>query len=417
MTLFLRLSERYRASLETFDPFRGDWLMRLVDPWSPARGDGRPAWTRIAIAVFLVLAPVAVFSAIPLGIAGGHLTGLGGFAGDIGVYGIFFFVAASFVLLAIGRRLLGALIGDLVRCGVADQSLQQFDPPSEAKSRVLRSLEWLSRVDLRRGLIVYALLVVWNVWAYHGDLTDGLKTWTTLWYSSVPTLVERPNFAGAWLFVIQFPICGYVVLLMARLFVAFACLCSSLARRADLSIVPSHPDGAGGLRPVGQVALFLSLFTFIVGVDLASLTANQLVRRAEFAGTGPHPATALNVLLLQWGLYVVFGSLLFFLPLFPLRVRMAGAKRSYLLDAERLHDAAEKEHRQDLLGPAFRPDHLQGLSALDGLMERAAEMIVWPFDKKTFLRYTGLLLAPVASFVLERLPEVITWLRAHLLAP
>ena len=418
MTLFLALSGRYRQGLEACDPFRGDWLSWLVDPWSSERQHADLPWARLVLVMLALFGLPVACSAIPSHLLGGHLRGTGGIAEDIGFYSQFLYMTAVLALLPVARRLIGALINDLRKCGLADESLQQFDPARSAGGRVLRLAEWLTRITMRRQLIWYALLVAINLWGYQHDLTDCHGTWTT-WYSngasaqSLPSLVEHPNLAGLWLFAVVFPVGGYLPLLMARLVVVFACLCSSLAAQEELAIAPAHPDGTGGLRSVGQVALFLSLFTFVVGADLAGLTGGLLVRGADCGGPAASSSAALQGLFLLWGVYLVLGSLLFFLPLLPLRERMAAAKREYLLEAQRLYEVAERDHRRDLRTREFRPDHLQGLSALESMMEKASAMVVWPFDKKTFLQYTGLLLAPVASFVVERLPELLNWFRTH----
>ena len=41
------------------------------------------------------------------------------------------------------------------------------------------------------------------------------------------------------------------------------------------------------------VALFLSLFTFITGLDMAALTANQLIRNEQLATNGVQPLNTL----------------------------------------------------------------------------------------------------------------------------
>jgi hypothetical protein len=115
-----------------------------------------------------------------------------------------------------------------------------------------------------------------------------------------------------------------------------------------------------------------------------------------------------------WVAYLILGPLLFFLPLVPLRRRMAGAKRAYLLRAYELKARAEEAHDGDLTARHFDASSLQGMVALDSLIASASEMVIWPFDRKTFLRYAALLGAPLAPFVAEAIPHVVSWLRRYL---
>jgi hypothetical protein len=210
------------------------------------------------------------------------------------------------------------------------------------------------------------------------------------------------------------PIIGCLVVVAGRLLVVFACLCRQVAANGALRIIPSHPDNTGGLKPVGQVALLLAVFSFLVGLSLAGITANEIMMQRIF-----HMASAQNEvgLVFMWMSYLILGSALFLLPLTPLRDRMAAAKRGYLIDSQLLRNAVEAEHQEDLRVHRFSPDVLEvleGLVALDALSEKAAEMAIWPFDRKTFMRYAGLLISPLVPVATEQLPKALHFLKVYL---
>jgi hypothetical protein len=73
MSIFLSLSERFTDALETFDPLRGEWLLRIADPWPRARGGGKLAWARLSAVTLTLIAPVWLFSAVPSSTFGGNL--------------------------------------------------------------------------------------------------------------------------------------------------------------------------------------------------------------------------------------------------------------------------------------------------------------------------------------------------------
>ncbi len=420
MSIFLRQSERYGEALETLDPLRGEWLFQVLDSWRSGGQDAQPAWRRMAVFALLLLVPMVVFSSIPSPFLGGHLLGLGGFAADIGVYAMVLFFLAYLVLIPLARRLLGDLVNELVRGGVTGASFRDVDTADTGTGRWMRLLTCVMRVDGWRGILWYMLILAYQILVYAAFLDDGKLTWHSSPVAHQTFLSvfsfgnEQPNVAGAWSFLIFNPIVGYLIVLAARLNVAYARVCASLARQKRLDIVPSHPDGVGGLGVIGQTGLFFSLFPFVIGVLLAGLTGQELIVNAVLGTAAPHGETNLRLLFFLWLLYLTFGSLLFFLPVLPLKRRMARAKRAYLLELEDLRSEAERFHREKLRRKNFDPDSLAGLTSLNELMRIATGMTVWPFDRRTFLRYAGLLISPLAPLLADQLPGILAWLKTYL---
>lgn len=420
MSLFLDQSSRYAAALDTFDPLRGEWLMRLVDPWPSSRGDGRPAWLRIALTLAVAWLPLLVLSAVPSVLAGGQFRGgPGALTADYGNFTLAAHVVLLLVLIPIARRTMGDLINELTRRGITGPELLGFTP-GQQPSRALRVLERITRLDGWRGGTWFLALIAWHFvvyWVFVGDLKP-------TWHTSPATAgslfhlaargAEQPNLAGLWNFAVFSPLAGYLILPAVRLIVVFACLCAAIASQPALRILPWHPDATGGLHPVGQTALLLSCFSFVVGVSLAGITIQESIyeamRQAEGGGAGANTRIQLGL----WVLYLLVGSLLFFLPLTPLRRRMALAKRAYLLQADAQRLQLADRHAEALDRREFEADFLQGLGALNELTEKAMAMAVWPFDRQTFVRYTGLLATPLAPLVADRLPAVLDWLKAYL---
>jgi hypothetical protein len=362
-----------------------------------------------------------IFSALPSKTAGGRLVGIGSFTADIGIMAVLLFLMIAVSLVPIARRLLGDLINELIRLGVADPALREFDPSGRMTPRFLHWLERLSQIEGRCGMVWFLVMLAEQAAVYWlVILRDGMSNWVSADAAPGTPLFllasgnKQPNLAGLWALLVWGPIILYLLVVIARLLVVFSCLCSHIARNEHLTIVPAHPDGAGGLKPVGQSALFLSLFTFALGVDLAGLTLNELVLSRIFRGAAAPPTSNLRLLVALWILYLLLGSLLFFLPLLPLRSRMAAAKRTYLLEALALHAEAESKHRADVRALELKPAELQGFGALDERIRQATDMTVWPFDKGSFVRYAGLLVSPLAPVVVDQLPRMIAVLKAYL---
>ena len=283
---------------------------------------------------------------------GGRMFGKGSFSADIGILGAWFFFILSASLLPIGRRKLPHLVNELLRRGIVDAEILDFNPRKRPLGPLLRLLEWLSRMDGRRGMIWFSLMLADQIVVYWTVLLgDGTPRWIKA--DAVPGSLfyflavggEQPNLAGLWAFLVTGPVILYLMMVVARLLLLFACLCAHIAANKGLNIVPCHPDGIGGLGLIGKTALFLSLFTFTLGVDLAGLTVNELVINRVFPAPTDPATSNLTVLLVLWVLYFVVGTLLFFAPLAPLRRRMAEAKSNYLRSALSLYSREESPCR------------------------------------------------------------------------
>ena len=420
MFFFLGQRERDREALETFDPLRGTWLLGYLDPRQAGDSKATPSWLRVGGVILVIFLPMAVLAAIPSPLFGGKFIGKGSLTADIGIYSVLLFLIVSAALIPIGRRMIGDLMNELQRLGIVDRRILAFEPRRSSGNIILRSLEWLSRVDGYRGMIWFILMLADQLVSYFMVvLKDANPTWQStaavdgsiLGFLSVG--VRQPTLAGLWAYIVWGQCILYLMIIIARLLVVFACLCEFVASNRELKILPNHPDGTGGLRPIGLTALFFSLFTFAGGIDLAGLTINEFVIDRVFRAADQQSTSNLRVLFVLWVLYFVFGTALFLLPLLPLRRRMAEAKRSYLLKVSGLIATAARDHDHDLEKGIFRPDSLQGHVALDGLFRAADEMAVWPFDRKTFARYGGLLVSPLIPVFADRLPLLVAWFKSY----
>jgi hypothetical protein len=420
LLLFLDRKPRYSRALATFDPLRGSWLFGIIDRLpSPSSTTGEAGIrVRPTLALFLALQTIPVLFCLSGRVAlGGRFDGPGGLASDLDhwVPRLTFVVAC--LLLVSARRLFGELITDLVDRGVVSPALTSFDPAVAARGRLLRGLEWISRLGGKRDLAILGLLLLDMAWVYAVFLGDGRPTWHgspatpgSLFYP-LRVGAEQPNLSGLWVFLVYNQFLNYSFFVMFRLFVLFACLCQAIADDEGLRLVPTHPDGVGGLLAIGQMSLFLSLFTFLLGLNLAGITLGEIVLSKVFADTA---ARSVNLRLIagQWLGYLSIGTLLFFLPILSLRQRMASAKRSYLTSADRLYAATDARHRAALEDGAFSAERLQGQTALWSLIKSAREMAVWPFDQGTFLRFAGVLFTPLAPLLADQASRLFATLKA-----
>jgi len=421
MTIFLNQQKKYNDAPVAYDPLAKTWMFSLIDPWPSNKANADPQWLRIAIfvAILFIPLPLCCFTGSPT--FGGSFIGKGSFTADIGIFAILLFLIISASLLPVARRVLGDLPNELLRHGVVNEEILDFDPRTMKLRPILRILEWLSRVDGYRGFIWFILLLIEQLAVYRfAFLNDALQRWITSDLSPGTAMyflagnLKQPTVAGFWAFIVWGPTILYLMIIIARLLVVFACFCIKVSKNRGLNIMPSHPDGTGGLSAIGQTALLLSLFTFALGIDLAGITFNELVTNKVFSLPDDPISSNMKIVIILWLLYLGIGTILFILPLVPLRKKMSEAKRNYLLNIIQLRVAAEDAMQKDISVGEFPSDALKELGTLNSLYTTTNAMAVWPFDTKTAIRYGGLLISPLSPIVASQISNITKWIKSYL---
>jgi hypothetical protein len=177
-----------------------------------------------------------------------------------------------------------------------------------------------------------------------------------------------------------------LVLILVRHVLALINL-NHLITTLPIEIAPLHPDGAGGLRPLGDYAFSFGLLAMVVslnfGMTLLRAQANPGVLTAEFYG--------------ELVFYLAAGPLLFFLPLWNVHTRMAAAKRRLLAE---IAEQFDQEYRVLLDG--LRRDVLdaEGVTRMEAVQKiyhitRAAPE--WPFDLAVLSEFGAVVFLPVLA--------------------
>jgi hypothetical protein len=177
----------------------------------------------------------------------------------------------------------------------------------------------------------------------------------------------------------------------------------AVANDPTVRVVPTHPDGTGGLLPVGRASLFISLTVFVSGLGLTAIVVQSYFSGVPLSG----------FFFAMCAGYLLIGPVLFFMPLTPLRRVMLDRKQRYLLEVDHLYQEVDARHREAITALHADANALQAQTALSSLIERAEAMTVWPFDRKTFRRFLALLVAPIVP-VFKELPIVEEMIRRFL---
>ncbi len=392
------------ASLARFDPLPDEPLCKLIDPRTAARTvspAGRPRWGRLAAVWAMLALPTVAFAWLQPSLGFDRL-GSGvvkdrGLLTDVDLYSMWVIWALYLLLIVLARRMIGSLIITLERTEVVG-AREPGGWKIEPRRRWLAWLEWFTRLSpIRTALWAVFLLELNVLMNVPGTMADGLQTWRSdpltaeTLFSFFHQGREQANLAGLWHVGIASAFAGYLLLILCRLYVVFACMTDVIAGDPTIQIRPAHPDGTGGLLPVGRASLFMALGVFASGLGLTAIALQ-----------GYATGQSMNaVFYLLCVLYVLVGPMLFVLPLTRLRRVMMDAKQRYLLHADHLYQVADARHAQHVSSLEVRPEELQGQQALSEIINRAAEMTVWPFDRRTFRRFVALLATPLLPLLKE----------------
>ena len=162
----------------------------------------------------------------------------------------------------------------------------------------------------------------------------------------------------------------------------------------QIKINALHPDRCSGLGRIGEVAMLFNIIIFIIGiyVSLTVLDKTLLQQGASADFTVP----------LYLGGYILMAPLLFFLPLGSARRTMKKAKIAFLRPiSERCEELAKQssvDSRQEssqAVADFFELDKLR--------IQIEKEIPVWPFDLKSFVKFSG-------AIVLPLMPPILTYL-------
>jgi hypothetical protein len=208
------------------------------------------------------------------------------------------------------------------------------------------------------------------------------------------------GFGGWWFLYVSRPI--FSVLLLAwlwRLILVFVLL-RGIAR-LDLSIVPTHPDRAGGLGFLKDMPKAFSLLAFAVSAVVASRLAHDVIYHGV-------TLVSLKVVLAA---FVVLVVVICIVPLLPLVGPLAAAKRRALLD----YGALVGEHgrlvrRRWILGEKLSDDALLKAPEIGpvadtlALYDAVRRMRPVPFGKSTLASIAVPTLIPILLLLSTRVP-------------
>jgi hypothetical protein len=343
---------------------------------------------RMVVAVLVTWLPLLVLSAAERHLFGGDAVS---FLRDVEVH-VRFLVAMPLLIaaeLVVHRRLRPLLQQFLERKLIPDEEMARFDAAISSAFR-LRNSVW---VEVALIAVVYTLgiLVIWR----HYMALD-----IATWYATPSGDGTDLSFSGMWYGYVSLPIFQFLLVRWYfRLFVWTRFLWK--ASRIRLQVVPTHPDGVGGLG-------FLSNTVYAFGVlALAhgALLAGPLANRIFFAGASLPQFKVEIAVVVAFMLCIVLGPLLLFAPL------LAQAKRLGLREYGTLSQHYVREFDAKWLrggAPADEPlvgsADIQSLGDLANSFGVVRTMRIVPITRQAVVALATATLAPLVPLMLTMMP-------------
>jgi hypothetical protein len=235
-------------------------------------------------------------------------------------------------------------------------------------------------------LALFGVVYTVGLWVWNSRFEVGANTWYAM-----PGGRWNLTHAGLWYVFVSIPILQFLLLRWyVRLFIWYRFLWQ--VSRIPLNLVPTHPDRAGGLGFLGQVAYALGPLLFAQGAMLAGLFASRVLYHGE----------QLLSFKLEAAGFVVFFVAVIFGPLLMFTRQMSDARRRGLADyglfAQRYVEAFRDKW---VLGTAAGSDELLGTGDIQSLADLGnsyavvQEMRVVPFGMKDLSRLAISTAAPL----------------------
>jgi hypothetical protein len=310
-----------------------------------------------------------------------------------------FLVALPLLILAelvVHRRMRPLVRQFLDRDLVPDTSRARFDEALPSAVRLRNSV--VAEVMLL-ALVVVGVVYIWPVYVSLDVAT---------WYSTPSGVGRRLSPAGWWFVYVSLPLFQFMLLRWYfRLFIWTRFLWQ--VARCELSLVPTHPDRAGGLGFLSGTSVAFSPLLAAHGALLAGLIADRIF----FEGARLPDFKAELAVVVAFLLLVVLGPLVLFAPHLS-AARRAGMREYGVLAQRYVREFDAKWLRggappgEPLVGSA----DIQSLADLSNSFAIVRSMHLTPVTRGLVVELAVITLLPVAPLVLTMLSleQVVTQL-------
>jgi hypothetical protein len=291
--------------------------------------------------------------------------------------------------LIVHRQLLRVARTFLDRNLIPTAQMPRFDAAVDSAFRLRNSV--IAEVLLLAFVYLVGVLIVWRRF---------IAIDVSTWYATSSGAGSRLTHAGLWYALVSLP---FFQFLLVRWYFRMVIWIRFLwqVSRIDLSLVPTHPDLAGGLGFLSETVYGFTVLLLAHGAMLAA----QIGNRVRFADA------ALQDFKIEIAVMVLFLMCLVFAPLLVFSPKLARARRLGLNEYGTL---AERYMRQFdgkwLRGGAPAGEPLMGSADIQSLADMGNSFAIvrsmrrTPITRDAVLALAGAVLAPLIPLLLTVMP-------------
>jgi hypothetical protein len=344
---------------------------------------------RVVFFSLLTWLPLLVLSAAEGTAWGGHLAVP--FLRDVSVHARFL-VAVPLLIMAellVHRRIRGVVAQFLERDLIPEAALARFDAAIAEATRLRNSVA----VEVALIAFVYVVGIAF-IWRQFFALSSDS------WYARGAAGGEGLSIAGLWLVLVSLPIFQF---LLARWYFRLFVWARFLwhVARIEIRILPTHPDGVGGLAFLGGVAFAMAPLAAAHGALLAGVLAQDIFFAHAILTEYKVQVLAMVVFMLC----LVVGPLLVFTP--QLATAKRAANREYGALAQRYARAFDTKWMRGG-APADEPfigsADIQSLTDLTNALNVVRGMQIVPFTRQALVQIAVATLLPIGPLLLAIMP-------------
>lgn len=253
-----------------------------------------------------------------------------------------------------------------------------------------------SALAIRNSVLIEVLLLILVFTAGHYLWSHQMALETATWFSVTHEGQSQLSPAGYWYSYVSIPVFQFLLLRWYfRIFIWTQFLWQ--IAQMPLSLLPTHPDRAGGLGFLGESAAAFAPFILAQGALVAGMIANRIFYEgASLLAFKPEiAAVVLFVLLITLG------------PLCSFALKLAQCKRLGMLEYGCLASRYVREFDYKWLRSQSQADEplvgssdIQSLADLAGSFDIVREMRALPFDKALVLQISVVVLLPLTPLLL-----------------
>jgi hypothetical protein len=268
---------------------------------------------------------------------------------------------------------------------IPERAVPQFEAAIASSLRLRNSV--VAEILLVGLVYVVGVMLFWRNYVALSAVT---------WYARPGAAGETLTLAGKWYVYVSLPLYQFLLLRWYYRLLIWAAFLWRVAR-IPLQLIPTHPDGVGGLGFLANIAFAFTPLAVAHGVMLAGLIANRIF----YAGAALPDFKVEILVLVLFLLTIVFG------PFVVFSVQLSRAKRTGLREYGTLAGRYVREFDKKWLrggAPADEPfigtADVQSLADLANSFGVVKSMRIAPITRDAFVFLAAATIAPIVPLAL-----------------